>query len=70
MAHSPFLERVRRAIRARHLSLRTERAYVQWIEVVSAKRPKRVPVVFSQQEVRAVLAPMQGGAQPELLLRT
>ncbi len=120
MARSPFAEHVRHAIRTRHLSLRTERAYVQWIrrfilyhdarhpkqmgapeiqafltylavernvaastqnqarsallflfrevlgrnpgaleKVVSARRSRRVPVVFSQPEVRAVLAHMQ-----------
>lgn len=123
---SPLLNAVRSAIRARHFSLRTERAYVRWIKryiffhgtrhprhlgpthieaflshlavnrnvaastqnqarsallflyrevlstdfskedlaaldaVVSAKRPQRLPVVFTTAEVRAVMAYLRG----------
>lgn len=28
---SPFLEELRRAIRARHYSIRTEQAYLMWV---------------------------------------
>ncbi len=116
-----LLDQVRRACRTRHLSLRTEKAYVRWVqryvhyhglrhprdlaeanvraflehlavdrqvaastqnqalsallflyrnvlerplgdlgEVVRARRPKRLPVVLTREEVRAVLANLHG----------
>ena len=116
-----LLDQVRRACRTRHLSLRTEKAYVRWVrryvryhdlrhprdlseadvrtflthlavdrhvaastqnqalsallflyrhvleqnlgdlgDVVRAKRPKRLPVVLTRDEVRAVLARLKG----------
>jgi integron integrase len=120
--HEPkLLDQVRTAIRLKHMSLRTEEAYVRWVRrfvtfhemrhpaemgaeqvraflsylaaeedvaastqnqafaallflygpvlgkdlgpiasVVRAKRPKRLPVVFTREEVRAVLARMEG----------
>jgi integron integrase len=121
MAARKLLDRVREAVRTRHMSRRTEEAYVVWIRrfvrfhgtrhpaelgapevqaflshlavhgqvaastqnqalsallflyravletdlpplsgVVRAKRPERLPVVFSREEVRAVLAEMNG----------
>lgn len=121
MGKSPFLEKVRTAIRARHYSRSTEKSYVWWVRqfilfnrkrhprdlggpeverflsylatvrkvsaatqnqalsallflyrqvlevelpwmenVVRAKRRQRVPVVLTPEEVRAVLARMQG----------
>lgn len=118
---SPFLNRVRAALRARRRSLQTEHTYVRWIkrfilfhdkrhprlmgaaeveafltylaaerhvaastqnqarsalmflyrevlkknlgaldDVVVAKRPKRLPVVFTREEVHAVLSRMKG----------
>lgn len=118
---SPFLNRVRDALRVRRRSLHTERAYLRWIkrfilfhdkchpqemgareveaflthlaadravaastqnqarsalvflyrevleqqlggldDVATAARPKRLPVVFTRQEVRAVLSRMKG----------
>ncbi len=79
-----LLDRVRLAIRTRHLSLRTEQAYVQWIhrfilfhgkrhpkemgtdeigevkEVVRAKRPRKLPVVLTQDEVRLLFPNLHG----------
>jgi integron integrase len=121
MAARKLLEQVRDAARVRHLSLRTEDAYVRWVRryvvfhgkrhpselgtreisaflthlavdeqvaastqnqalaalvflfrslleaempeldrVVRARRPERLPVVFSREEIRAVLAEMNG----------
>jgi len=121
MAARKLLDRVREAVRVRHMSLRTEEAYVLWVRrfvrfhgtrhpaemgapevqaflshlavdgnvaastqnqalsallflyravletelpplagVVRAKRPERLPVVFSREEVRAVLAELNG----------
>ncbi|MCA1779632.1 MAG: integron integrase [Xanthomonadaceae bacterium] len=118
---SPFLERIREAIRVRHYSIRTERTYIEWtrrfilfhgkrhpeemgetevaaflthlavnrdvaastqnqamnalvfvykhvlgrplgdvVGAVRAKRPARLPVVLSQDEVRRVLAELRG----------
>lgn len=118
---SPFLESVREAIRVRHYSIRTERAYLDWTKrfilfhakrhpkdmgegevaaflthlavnrnvaastqnqalnalvfvyrhvigqplgeiagAVRAKRPARIPVVLSQDEVRKILAELRG----------
>ncbi len=86
------LQRLEQAIRARHLSPATEKAYVSWVKrfldrfglyperqallffyknalgkelgqvqgVVRAKRSQRVPVVLSQEEVRGILAAMEG----------
>ncbi len=119
--NSPFLEKVRGAIRLRHYSIRTEKAYLSWIKqfiifnnkrhpkelgdvevslfltylaqkrhvaaatqnqalnalvfmyrhvldkpvgelqsVVRAKKPKRLPVVMSQQEVALLLSHLSG----------
>jgi integrase len=84
-----LLDRVRQALRARHLSRRTEEAYVAWRVaastqnqalsallflyrevlgvdlpwldgIVRAKRPARLPVVLTREEVRAVLARLDG----------
>ena len=32
MGQSPFLDQVRRAIRVRHYSIRTEHSYIHWIK--------------------------------------
>jgi len=69
-----LLDRVRGVIRTRHLSPRAEEAYVLWIlyrrilnidlpwldGLVRAKRPVRLPVVLSRDEVAAVLAQLDG----------
>jgi len=74
-----LLDRVRQALRARHMSRRTEEAYVAWIRrfiflyrdvleidlpwldgIVRAKRPERLPVVLTRDEVRAMLQRLDG----------
>ena len=64
-----LLDRVRIALRARHGSRRTEKAYVgnvleidlPWLDdVVRAKRPERLPVVLTREEVRAVIQGLHG----------
>lgn len=65
-----LLDRVRHALRVRHYSRRTERAYVAWIrryillpwldDLVRATRPRRLPVVLSRDEVCAVLGRLDG----------
>jgi integron integrase len=64
-----LLDRVRDAIRARHYSRRTEKAYVAWIRRYifshgkrhpAEKRPHHLPVLLTRGEVRAVLAEIHG----------
>ena len=54
-----LLDRVREALRARHMSRRTEGAYVAYSKA-RAKRPERLPVVLTREEVRAVLQGLGG----------
>ena len=53
---SPFLQRVREAIRVRHLSIRTEEAYVHWIKRFILFNAKRHPVEMGEREVAAFLS--------------
>lgn len=47
------LNRVRRAVRARHLSLRTERAYVQWIKRFILHHGTRHPEEMGAPEIQS-----------------
>jgi hypothetical protein len=51
----PLIERVRRAIRARHYSRRTEDAYVQWINRYIVHHGKRHPLDMGRDDVIAFL---------------
>ncbi|KAB7627445.1 integron integrase [Alkalilimnicola sp. S0819] len=51
MGQSPFLERVRRAIRVRHYSIRTEQAYLAWIRRYINYQGKRHPADMAEAEV-------------------
>ena len=53
---SPFLPSVREAIRLRHLSIRTEEAYVQWIKRFILFHGKRHPAEMGEPEVAAFLS--------------
>ncbi len=48
---SPFLEQVRRAIRVRHYSIRTERSYVDWVRRFILFHGKRHPAEMGEREV-------------------
>jgi integron integrase len=48
---SPFLERVRSAIRVRHYSIRTEQAYVDWVRRFILFNDKRHPETMGEREV-------------------
>jgi len=52
---SPFLNRVKDAIRVRHYSIRTEQAYVDWIRRYILFNNKRHPQEMSEKEVTAFL---------------
>jgi len=52
---SPFLRKVREAIRVRHLSIRTEKAYVGWIKRFIVFHGKRHPMELGEAEVAAFL---------------
>jgi integron integrase len=52
---SPFLDRVREAIRVRHYSIRTEDAYVHWIKRFILFHEKRHPEEMGEIEVAAFL---------------
>ncbi len=52
---SPFLERVRDAIRTRHYSIRTEQAYVDWIRRFILFHGKRHPQEMGETEVNKFL---------------
>jgi len=50
---SPFLDQMRRTIRTRHHSIRTEHVYVDWVKrfiIFHKKRPRHLPVVLSREE--------------------
>jgi len=53
---SPFLESVRRAIRVRHYSRRTEDTYVYWTRWFILFHKKRHPEAMGEREVRAFLS--------------
>ena len=53
---SPFLEEVRRAIRVRHYSIRTEEAYVGWIKRFILFHGKRHPRDMGEAEVAGFLS--------------
>lgn len=53
---SPFLQRVRAAVRTLHYSIRTEEAYVQWIRRFIVFHGKRHPAEMGEAEVRAFLS--------------
>lgn len=58
-----LLERVRQAIRVRHLSASTEKAYSHWVRryvLHHGKRPQRPPEVLTVDEVRKVLEGLSG----------
>ena len=52
---SPFLEKVRGAIRVRHYSIRTEQAYLGWIRQFILFHGKRHPAELGDREVSAFL---------------
>jgi len=53
---SPFLEQVRSAIRVRHYSIRTERAYVGWIVRFIRFHGYRHPKDMAESDVGAFLS--------------
>jgi len=56
MATSPFLEMVRREIRLRQYSIRTEKTYLAWIKRYILFSGKRHPTEMGRDEVRAFLS--------------
>lgn len=52
----PLLEQVRRRIRAKHMSRRTEQAYVHWIKRDILHHGKRHPAEMAAPEVEAFLS--------------
>ena len=58
---SPFLRKVREAIRVRHLSIRTEEAYVGWIKRFIVFYGKRHPMELAQPRLPVGLALCCGG---------
>jgi hypothetical protein len=56
MGQSPLLEQVRRAIRVRHYSIRTEDAYLQWIKRFILFHDKRHPQTLGEVEVAQFLS--------------
>ncbi len=55
-ASSPFIELVREAVRVRHYSLYTERAYIQWIRRFILFHGKRHPDRMGEVEVAEFLS--------------
>ena len=51
-----LLDQVRRAIRVRHYSLRTEQAYVHWIRAFILHHQKRHPTEMGPEEIQAFLS--------------
>lgn len=56
MASPKLLDQVRTVARVRHLSLRTEKAYAQWIKRFILFHKKRHPAEMAEQEIREFLA--------------
>ncbi|MES2907954.1 MAG: phage integrase N-terminal SAM-like domain-containing protein [Pseudomonadota bacterium] len=52
----PLLEQVRRRVRAKHLSRRTEQAYTHWIKRYILYHNKRHPTDMAAPEVEAFLS--------------
>jgi len=72
-----LLDRVRAAARVRHLSLRTERTYVQWIRRYILFHGKRHPSEMGEAEINAFLThlavegrPMEGASGVEIGVET
>jgi hypothetical protein len=57
----PLLERVRRVMRSRHYSPRTETAYVDWIRRFILFHQKRHPDTMGEGEVSAFLSSLATG---------
>lgn len=55
-SRSPFMDEVRAAIRVRHYSIRTERAYMDWIRRFILYHDKRHPRDMGESEVAAFLS--------------
>ena len=53
---SPFLEEVRRAIRVRHYSIRTEKTYLHWVKRYILFHGKRHPSEMREAEVAKFLS--------------
>ena len=53
---SPFLEEVRRAVRVRHYSIRTEKTYLHWIKRYILFHGKRHPSEMRETEVAEFLS--------------
>ncbi len=66
MVKPKLLDQVKYAVRVRHMSYRTEQANVLkreigWVNNVErAKKPTRLPVVFSKREVTEILLRLEG----------
>jgi site-specific recombinase XerD len=56
MGQSPFLDQVRRAIRVRHYSIRTEQSYIHWIKRFILFHDKRHPSILGEAEVAQFLS--------------
>jgi integron integrase len=56
MASSKLLDQVRTVARVRHLSIRTEKAYAQWIKRFILFHKKRHPAEMAEPEIREFLA--------------
>jgi integron integrase len=56
MGQSPFLDQVRRAIRVRHYSIRTEKSYLHWIKRFVLFHDKRHPSTLGEAEVAQFLS--------------
>jgi hypothetical protein len=55
MAEKRLLDRVREALRVRHYSFATERAYVMWVRRFILFHGKRHPAEMGEREVEAFL---------------
>lgn len=55
-----LLDRVREALRVRHMSLRTEKAYLHWIRRYILFHGKRHPKEMGEVEINAFLTPWAG----------
>ncbi|MBW7889147.1 MAG: phage integrase N-terminal SAM-like domain-containing protein [Bacteroidetes bacterium] len=56
MAESKLIDNVRECMRLKHLSIRTEEAYIYWIREYILFHQKRHPQSLTEQDIRAFLS--------------
>ena len=67
MGQSPFLDQVRRAIRVRHYSIRTEQSYIHWIKRFILFHDKRHPSTLGESVASHLTAGASSNSPSQVL---